>query len=191
MSTDDESAGNVYQGQVQAIIAAQPRESDFKPAKPMELFVKNRRMPASLAELSPIEKQQLQGICAGDSDLERVLLEGTEDGPLDIEVATVIDEHGTPIYRMWGMNYGVIYLMEAESLECIAFAAQHDLEHWKASQRDVFWAMDRAMRRNDHGFQQGMKFCWWEQKCWDELEGTEPGTVQSEPHIRQQFAGKN
>jgi hypothetical protein len=81
--------------------------------------------------------------------------------------------------------------MEPANLECVAFASQHDIEHWHANQRPVFWAMDRALRRNDHGFQQPMKFCWWDDKCWAEIADKPPGTVQSEPYIRKQLAGEN
>ncbi|MBA3463008.1 MAG: hypothetical protein H0T46_23835 [Deltaproteobacteria bacterium] len=190
MSTDDGSPSSVYGDQVAGIIAGQPRDSSYVPAKPMELFVKNRRMPASIADLSPIEKLQLEKMF-GNESLEQALRDGIEDMPMDLEIADVVDEHGTPVYRLYGWNYGVVYLMKPEALECVAFGCQHDLEHWNTSQRDVFWAMDRAMRRDDHGFQQPMKFCWWEQKCWDELAGSEPGSVQSEPYTRQQFAGRN
>ena len=186
-----------YQRQVGDIIAAQPRESSYTPAEPMELFVKNRRQPHKLADLAAIEIEQLKRIWRGE-DLEARLAAGVcrdeelgEDFPDDLEVADVIDDKGVVRYRLWGMNYGVIFLMAAESLECIAFAAQHDLEHWHADQRPIFWAMDRAMGRRDHGFGQGSKFCWWEQKCWDEIAALEPGTAQSHPYIRKQFAGEN
>lgn len=185
-----DDASKIYGGMVADSIASAPRESNFQPAVPLELFVKDRRMPASATELSEIERLQLERMVE-HGDIDRAIQRGSEGMPLDIEVATVVDASGAPVYRLYGMNYGVVYLMKHDLLECVAYACQHDLEHWRASQRDLFWAMDRAMRRGDHGFQQPMKFCWWEQGCWDEIEGTEPGTVHSEPYIRQQFAGKN
>lgn len=185
-----DDASKVYGGAVSDIIAATPRDSSYVPASPVELYVKDRRAPASASELAEIERLQLGRIVEG-GDIDRAIREGSEDMPLDIEVAVVVDAAGTPVYRLYGMNYGVVYLMKADALECVAFACQHDLEHWHPSQREVFWAMDRAMRRGDHGFQQPMKFCWWEEKCWDEVADAEPGTVNSAPYIRQQFAGKN
>jgi hypothetical protein len=197
VNNDDDPASAVYAAQVAGLISASPRASSYQPASPVELFVKDRRAPRSLAELAPIEQLQLERMFRGQ-DLARLLernalgdeeLEG--DDPLDVEVALVVDGQGTPRYRLYGMNYGCVYLMEAERLECLAFAAQHDLEHWGAGQRELFWAMDRAMQRGDHGFRQPMKWCWWDDTCWDDLADAEPGTVQSEPSIRRCFAGEN
>src|SRR6185436_11065148 len=105
------------------------------------------RAPASADELSPIERMQLSRIVEG-GDIDRAIAEGSDDMPLDIEVALVVDDKGAPVYRLYGMNYGVVYLMKHDLMECVAFACQHDLEHWSLGQRDMFWAMDRAMRRN-------------------------------------------
>lgn len=186
-----------YQRQVADIIASEPRSSSYTPENPLKLYVKNHRWVTKSDVLSEIEKLQLKGIWRGD-DVDARLAKGAytdeelgEDFPDDLEVAEVHDDKGVIRYRLWGMNYGVIYLMAGDSLECVAFAAQHDLEHWTLDQRAIFWAMDRAMRRGDHGFQQGLKFCWWEQKCWDEIAELEPGTAQSHPYIRRQFAGEN
>jgi hypothetical protein len=191
MSTDDDSASGVYTGQVADIIAAEPRASSYQPAKPVELFVKHRRTPTSVADLGPIERMQFERMWKGQ-DADAILRDGDEEtGPLDVEVATVVDEHGTPRYTLWGWHYGVVYLMDAAGVDCLAFACQHDLEHWHADQRELFWAMDRAMRRNDHGFRQPMKFCWWEDKCWAEIADLPKGNVQSEAYVRAQFAGEN
>lgn len=189
----DEASQN-YAGQVADLIASSPRNSSWTSPEPLELFVRRRRSPTSLAELAPIEQRHVQGMFRG-ADLERSLAENMlcdeeleEDFPIDLEVAVVEDADGRERYRLYGMNYGCIYLMAADSMECLAFAAQHDLEHWHLDQRPLFWAMDRAMRRNDHGFQQPMKFCWWKESCWNEIAGKERGTVGSEPYLRQRFA---
>lgn len=190
-----DEASQVYAEQVAELIAANPRESSWAPAQPVELFVRRRRQPTSLEEIEPIERQQIERMFPGQ-DLAALLSgnalrddELEEDFPLDLEVAVVVDAEGAPRYRLYGMNYGCIYLMAADSLTCVAFAAQHDLEHWHADQRPIFWAMDRAMRRHDHGFQQPLKFCWWHEPCWEEIVDAERGTVGSEPYLRQQFAG--
>ncbi len=186
--TDD-----VYQNQVADIIAAQPRQSSFVPTTPVELFIKHRRAPTSLDDLEPIEQQQMARMWKGH-DLAELLAKGTLDDegdeyPLDLEVATVVDDTGTVRYRMYGNNYGGMYLMEADRIECVAFASQHDVERWHTSQRDLFWAMDRALRRNDHGFRQPIDFGWWTDGRWAEIAGKPAGTLYSEPYIRKAFAG--
>lgn len=138
-----------------------------------------------MAELSEIEREQFKRIAA-PNDPDAILGgEPIDDFPLDVEVADVVDDKGATVYRLWAGNFGWAYLMAADSLECIAFTAQHDMEHWRVEQRPIFWAMDRAMSRGDHGFQQGLKFCWWDEKCWTDM------TRNSEPYVRQQFAGEN
>lgn len=192
MVPDDDSPAGAYSSVVGDIIAGQDRDSSYQPASPVELFIRDRRAPTSVAKLSEMERTQFARMWP-DRDLDRLLREGDEqeDMPLDVEVATVVDQQGTPRYTLWGWNFGVVYLMAADGLDCLAFACQHDLEHWHADQRALFWAMDRALRRGGHGFGQPMKFCWWRDECWDELAGRERGAVGSESYIRRQFAGQN
>ena len=54
--------------------------------------------------------------------------------------------------------------------------------------RDLFVAMDRAMTAPGHGFRQPLSFCWWDDTCWAAIAGKQPGSVGSEPHLRQTFA---
>jgi hypothetical protein len=189
MGADDETPSSAYSGQVADILGGAARASTFAPAKPVELYVKNRRAPRSVAELDPSEQVQFAKMWPG-RDLDRLLQLGdeTEDMPLDVEVAQVVDAHGTHLYTMWGMNYGVMFLMAAGTLDCAAFASQHDVERWGVDQRDLFWAMDRAMRRGDHGFQQPIQFGWWEESRWAEIAGKPRGTLYSEASVRRQFA---
>lgn len=72
-------------------------------------------------------------------------------------------------------------------LDVVAFGSQHDIEHWSLAQRDLFFAMDRALREEGHGFQQPLDFCWANEGCWDELVDTEPGTIGSEPYLRKEL----
>lgn len=187
--TDDDSPSSAYAGQVAAIINATPRASSFVPTSPVELFIKHRRAPTSLAELSPIERTQLERMWRG-KDLDRLLQFGDEeeDMPLDIEVADVVDEHGATRYKMWASNYGVVFLLGATSCECFAFASQHHVEHWSADQRDLFWAMDRALARGDHGVLQPLQFCWWNDDCWARIASLPPYTAYSATHVRAQLA---
>lgn len=188
MATDDGSASSVYTGQVSDLIASQSRPSAYRPADPVELFIERRRQVTSLDELAPDERVQLVAMFRGE-DVEQLLRDGIDDMPLDLEVAAVVDAAGALRYRLYGWNFGVIWLMPPSGLDVVAFASQHDLEHWHADQRPIFWAMDRALARTDHGFQQPAKFCWWDEHCWEEIAELPRGTVHSEPYIRKQMAG--
>lgn len=196
VSNMKDEASQTYSTQVAEIIAANPRNSKWAPPHPIELHIQKRRCPTTLLELAPIEQKQLhlifRGVDLAQSLATNMLTDGEleEDFPIDLEVADITDGEGQLRYKLYGMNYGCIYLMAADSMECIAFAAQHDLEHWHADQRPLFWAMDRALAQKGHGFQQPMKFCWWEDKCWNEIAGKERGTVGSDPYLRKLFAGE-
>lgn len=80
MTTDED----VYAGQVSEIIAAQPRESSYMPAKPIELFVRNRRTPTTIAELAPLEKKILERMFKGQ-DLAQVLIADKPRGTVGSE----------------------------------------------------------------------------------------------------------
>jgi hypothetical protein len=179
----------VYGGIVGELIAGAPRESSYVPAESMDLRIVRRRMPSSLDELDPDEREQLTALLFPES-LEKALDPDftVDDCPLNIEVAAVVDETGTLRFRLYGWNFGAGYLMPPSGLDVIAMGCQHDLEHWHVDQRAIFWAMDRAYLRGDHGFEQGLKFCWWEDKCWDEVAAKPRGTVGSEPYVREQIA---
>lgn len=180
---ESSAATAVYTGQVADILASTPRDSDYKPEIELHLTVTGARAPVAIDQLDPEELRQLTAIL-GEGEVSRALT----DEEYCLEAAQVVDETGTLRYRLYGWNYGVGYLMAPTGLDIIAFGAQHDLEHWRITQRDLFVAMDRAMTRPGHGFQQPLSFCWWRQSCWDELADTVPGTVGSEPHLREQLA---
>lgn len=178
---------SVYGEQVAQVVSGVPRDSDYQPEVVYELTITNVRMPTSIDALESEERRQLTAILGSAAELARAL----EDEEYCLEAAHVVDETGALRYRLYGWNYGVGYLMPALGLDLVAFGSQHDLEHWRLGQRDLFWAMDRAMLRPGHGFQQPLLFCWWRQECWDELDGTVPGTVGSEPHLRKALAAKD
>ncbi len=148
----------------------------------MSLSIVRRRQPTSVSELHRDEREQLSAIL-GD-DLASFL--GNEE--LAIEAAEVVDEKGTLRYRLYGWNYGVGYLFPPKGLEVIGFGAQHDIEHWSLPQRDIFFAMDQALRKKGHGFEQPLSFCWWDDACWSEIDTKKPGTMASEPNIRKRLA---
>lgn len=177
------AATSVYTGQVADILASAPRASDYQPEVELHLTVTGARAPTALDQLDEEELRQLTAIL-GDGEVFRALT----DEEYGLEAAQVVDETGALRFRLYGWNYGVGYLMAPTGLEIIAFGAQHDLEHWRITQRDLFVAMDRAMLRPGHGFHQPLSFCWWRQSCWDELADTVPGTVGSEPYLRKQLA---
>jgi hypothetical protein len=175
---------DVYTSQVADIIRARPRDaSTYRPVTVLNLRLARVRMPQTVDELTHGERAQL-AIIWHPMPLEQVL--GNEE--FGVEVAEVVDGMGTLRYRLYGWNYGVGYLMPPEGMDVIAFASQHDMEHWDQSDRDLFVAMDNALRAPGHGFQQPLSFCWWDDACWAALSGKQPGSVGSEPHLRQTFA---
>jgi hypothetical protein len=198
MTTSDRSPNEAYAEQVANIIDATPRTGSHQPARAVELFIKNRRTPTSVEGLPPQEKVELERMFRGQ-DLATILETGmmSEGGredfddsyPLDLEVADVVDDRDAVVYRMYGMNYGAMFLMRTDRLECVAFASQHSVELWRLEQREVFWAMDRALRRGGHGFKQPVSFEWSNDERWAEIAKKDPGTVASEPYVRKQFAG--
>jgi hypothetical protein len=178
-----ERPAQVYTSQVADIITARPRASSYPPITILNLSLARVRAPQSVDELSPTERAQLEVIWH-PMPLAQVL--GNEE--YSVEVAEVVDPMGTLRFHLYGWNYGVGYLMAPGGMNVVAFASQHDLEHWNLDQRDLFVAMDAAMRAPDHGFQQPLSFCWWDDSCWAALAGKEPGSIGSEPHLRQTFA---
>jgi hypothetical protein len=176
-----ETAADVYGGMVAEIIDARPRSSTYQPNVPMTLRITSRRQPARVDELSPDEREQLQAIF--EKDLPKALANPENE----IEVAEVVDAQGNVHFRLYGWNYGVGYLFPPSGLDVVAFGSQHDIEHWSLAQRDLFVAMDRALRAKGHGFRQPLYFGWSDDSCWDEIKDEEPGTVGSEPHLREQL----
>lgn len=187
------SASDVYTEQVGAILAGTTPGS-YVPTNPVELFIENRRELRSLEGLSAQEKLELERMWRGQ-DLAKLLETGMVIGeeeidtyPHALEVADVVTDKGELLYRMYGMNFGAMFLMRVDRLECVAFASQHSVELWRPEQRDLFWAMDRALRRPGHGFKQPIFFDASSPR-WDEIAEKKPGTVASEPYVRKQFAG--
>lgn len=185
------SPSDVYAEQVGAIIAG--TKIAYQPKEPIELFIKNRRALTSLDGLSAQEKIELERMWRGQ-DLQKMLATGMvageeegDDYPHALEVADIVTDKGELLYRMYGMNYGAMFLMRVDRIECVAFASQHSVELWRVEQRDLFWAMDRALRRGDHGFKQPVLFN-PDDPRWDEIATKMPGTVASEPYVQKQFS---
>lgn len=172
----------VYGGVVAEIINTRDRRSAFRPKIVMSLSIVRRRQPSSVSELHRDEREQLSAILGDD------LASFLGDEELAIEAAEVVDEKGTLRYRLYGWNFGVGYLFPPKGLEVIGFGAQHDIEHWSLPQRDIFFAMDQALRKKGHGFEQPLSFCWWDDACWSEIDTKKPGTMASEPNIRKRLA---
>lgn len=176
-----------YQRQVGNIISGQSRASSYQPDSPIELFIVDRKPVETLDGLDEQELRQIVPMFKG-FEVQQILAEGYEgDGPINLEVARVVDEKGVLRYRYWGMDFGALYLMAPDSLDIAAFTAQHHMEHWHVDQRPLFWAMDRALQRGGHGFRQPAEFCWWNEDCWARIADKPRGTVGSEPFLRQQF----
>jgi hypothetical protein len=178
---EDSDPSKVYKAQVAAIVAGQPRSS-YQPAAPLELVLQDRRLVTALDQLAPVERAHLDRMFR-DPDLETALRDGVEDFPIDLELASLVDDKGALRYRLYAMNFGAVYVMEPEGFTCVAFASQHHVEHWHADQRDLFWAIDRALRRPGHGLNQPLHFCWADEACWARIADKPRGTVASEPYI--------
>lgn len=174
-----------YRSVVSEILDSRRSTRPYPSGAPMLTIVRARR-PQSVAELTPAEADQLAAVWYEEedgADLDHVL----SNEEYDIEAAEIVDGTGTLRYRLYGWNYGVGYLFGPQGLDLVGFGAQHDIEHWSVGQRDLFAAMDRALRTGGHGFAQPLHFCWDDDSCWDEIAGAEPGTVGSEPYLRRQL----
>ena len=179
--SDDNDPGKVYRAQVSDLLAAEPRSS-YRPAAPLELFLQDRRHVTALDQLAAVERAHLDRMFR-NPDLETALRDGVDDSPVDLELAALVDDQGAIRYRLYAMNFGAVYVMEPEGFTCVAFASQHHVEHWHIDQRDLFWAIDRALRRPGHGLIQPLHFCWADAACWARIADKPRGTVASEPYI--------
>ncbi|MEL6341835.1 MAG: hypothetical protein AAFV53_01795 [Myxococcota bacterium] len=178
MSRDgSQTATETYGDQVTDTISANPREAEYRPDSPLLLRIMNCRRPRNIDDLSSEEQRQLQAIF---KDEYPAILENEE---CEVEAAEVVNESGVVRFRLYGWNYGMGFLMPPSGLDVVAFAAQHDMEHWRLEQRPIFFAMDDALRADGHTFQQALFFCWADDARWEGLEGLEPGTVGSEPYL--------
>jgi hypothetical protein len=184
-ATASSSAAEAYRNVVSDIIDSR-RGTIPVPAGAPQLSIVRSHRPTSVAQLSPAEAVQLRAAWYSEDgpSLDEVLA----DEANGVEAAEVVDETGVLRYHLYGWNYGVGYLFPSEGLDVVAFGSQHDIEHWSLSQRDLFAAMDRALRAGGHGFTQPLHFCWEDDSCWDAIANAEPHTVGSEPYLREFFA---
>jgi hypothetical protein len=180
-TTASSPAAQAYQSAVGEILDGRRADRPYPATSPALTIVRHHR-PRSVADLAPAELAQLAAIW-GSAELAGALA----DEENDIEAAQVVDEAGTLRFRLYGWNFGVGYLFPPDGLELVAFGAQHDLEHWSLAQRDLFAAMDRAVRAGGHGFTQPLHFCWADDSCWDEIADAQPHSVGSEPYLRRSF----
>jgi hypothetical protein len=179
-------AAAAYGGAVAEIIDARSRKSSYVPKAVLALRIANHRQPKTTNELLPDERVQLEAIWHG-----RRLDEVLGDTENEVEVAEVKGASGATLYRLYGWNYGVGYLFPRRGLDVVAFGSQHDIEVWRIEQRDLFAAMDAALRKPKHGFRQPLSFGWWNDDEWAELEDAgseEQGAWGSEKYIRERLA---
>ncbi|MFI9825606.1 hypothetical protein ACIHFC_35050 [Streptomyces sp. NPDC052013] len=167
--TDTEpSAGEVYGGIVAEIIYGRSRESSYKPKTVLTLSITQHHQPRSPADLTPVELEQLQSIIGNEQ-----LADFMADEENDLEIASVVDANGVTVYRLYGWNYGAGFLFPPTGTALAACATQHEIEHWNRGQRDMFVAMDAALRAEGHRFNQPLSFCWWDDDCWVDLDQNE------------------
>jgi hypothetical protein len=179
------SPADVYRSLVAEIIDGRESRSPYPPGAP-QLTIVRRHQPRSLAELSADELVQLHAALFEQEGHPLSALLADEE--TSVEAAEVVDAAGVLRYRLYGWNYGGGILFPPSGVDVVAFAAQHDMEHWSVDQRDLFAGMDRALRAGGHGFDQPLHFCWDDDNCWDQIAGAAPGSVGSEPYLREIFA---
>jgi hypothetical protein len=167
------------------IIDGRRPRAPYPPDAPRLQIVRHHR-PRSLADLAPAELLQLHAAWYEEEGPELAELLADEEN--DVEAAEVVDETGVLRYRLYGWNFGVGFLFPPSGLDVVAFGAQHDVEHWSVEQRDLFAAMDRALRAGGHDFTQPLHFCWDDDECWAPLASAAAHSVGSEPYLRQVFA---
>lgn len=159
--SDPASPGTVYSGLVRDILDTRPRDTTYQPKSAPELHLERYRMPTSVDELTPSEQRQLQKIWS-----PMPLAEVLADEENEVEVADVVDASGRVLYQLFAWNYGVGYLLENGTAEVVAMGTQHDIEIWSPDQRDLFFAMDRALRASSPTFRQPLSFDWWSDDEW-------------------------
>jgi hypothetical protein len=184
-ATTGSSAAAAYRGIVADIIDGRRAPAPYPVGAPRLAIVRHHR-PRSLTDLAPDELAQLHAAWYADEGPD--LAAQLADDENDVEAAEVVDEAGELQYRLYGWNFGVGFLFPPAELDVVAFGSQHDIEHWSLAQRDLFAAMDRALRAGGHGFTQPLHFCWDDDSCWEPLATAEPHSVGSEPYLRQLFA---
>lgn len=167
--SEDNTPSSAYRSVVADILQDNPRDSDYRPPRPMLLSIRNSRQPQRLEALAPEEQTQLHAIL-GDRLDPSWLQTALSSDEYCVEVAEVVDDTGTTRYRLYGWNYGVGHLMSASGLVLFASGCQHNMEHWHPDQRPLFYAMDAALRAGGHGFLQPLSFCWWVESCWEDIE---------------------
>ncbi|WP_158076944.1 hypothetical protein [Streptomyces sp. CB02009] len=158
-------AGEIYGDLVAEIICGRSRESSYKPEVDLSLSITQQRHPRSLSDLSPVELDQLQSVI-GKSGLADFMA----DEENNLEIANGVDADGVTVYRLYGWNYGAGFLFPSTGNKLAACGTQHDIEHCYREQRDLFVAMDAALRSAGHGFKQPLSFCWWDDDCWVDLD---------------------
>lgn len=175
---------DVYRSLVAEIIDGRESALPYPPGAPPLTIVRHHR-PRSLDDLAADELVQLHAALFEQEGRPLSALLADEEN--DVEAAEVVDEAGVLRYRLYGWNYGGGILFPPSGVDVVAFAAQHDMEHWSVDQRDLFAGMDRALRAGGHGFTQPLHFCWDDDSCWEEVAGAEPHSVGSEPYLRELF----
>jgi hypothetical protein len=161
-----------------AVRARGATSSPYQPEMKRDLRICDVHRPRSVEELCPEELLHLRAVLG--KKLETHLL----DREMATECACVRDEgNGEVVLRLYGWGHGSVFLFEASRVCLVAHATQHTVEVWSSSQRPLFFEMDAALRRGDHGLEQPIAFEWWHEDAWDEVRDAEPGTVGSQPWL--------
>ena len=171
-------ADDTYRGMVADAVRERARASRYEPEVRRPLLIDGVIRPTKLEDLEAADLLHLRAIFA--ERLEKHLA----DRERAVERALVRDAaSGEITYRLYTWNYGAAYLFDASRVRLVAHATQHILEVWSTSQRPLFYEMDHALGRPDHGLRQPLAFEWWNEGAWEEVIDEEPGTVGSQPWL--------
>jgi hypothetical protein len=172
-------ADDTYRGMVADAVRERARATGYEPEVRRPLVIDGVIRPTKVEDLEAADLLHLRAIFS-----ERLEAHLAGRGRA-VERALVRDaESGEIVYRLYTWNHGAAYLFDAARVRLVAHATQHTVEVWSLSQRPLFYEMDLALRRGDHDLRQPLSFEHWNDDAWDEVLDAEPGTVASQPWLR-------
>lgn len=164
MGADDE-----YAKQVRDVLAERAQGgggSTYVPVRKLDLALERVRRPKSTAELTSHERAQLEALFA-----PRLLDDVLADPEMALEVAQLLFPDGRIAYHLYAWSYGIGYLMAPDDVHyVVAHGSQHDIERWEPEQRDLFFAVDAALRAAKTPLTQPLSFDWRDDEVWSNPE---------------------
>lgn len=175
---------DTYRALVSHAVSGRDRASSYVPEARSPLVIDSVTRPAAIDDLDGDDLVLLRALFRDRLEVHLADREKASERALVRDAAT-----GELLHRLYTWNYGVLYLFDARltsagSVRLLAHATQHTVEVWSTAQRLLFFEMDAALRAVGHGLRQPLAFEWWKDHEWDEVIDAEPGTVGSQPWLR-------